>query len=74
MSCTGPEVSLSNGTAATAVTNGQWRQGGADTIKRLAVAPGGAVVAFTAGPAAGGATALWLAHADGSAPVRVTVP
>ena len=73
-SCTGPEVSLWNGTAATPLTSGQWRQGGADTIKRLDIAPGGAVVAFTVGPAAGPATALWLAHADGSPPVKVAVP
>ena len=42
--CTGPDVSLWNGTAATLLTSGQWRQGGADTIKRLDISLGGATV------------------------------
>src|SRR5262249_17351448 len=66
------EVDVWNGTTSTAVTAGQWRTGGVDTIKDLAIAPSGTYVAFSAGVGTGPATTLWLAKADGSQVVPVT--
>ncbi len=64
-----PGVSISDGRTSTALKTGTFQSG--DTIKRVAVSPSGAVVAFTVGPAAGGATALWLTYASGANAVKV---
>jgi hypothetical protein len=68
------EIAVWNGSSSSAITAGQWRVGGVDTIKDVAIAPSGTYIAFSAAAGSAPASSLWLAKADGSQVVAVAAP